>query len=92
MDIALISIVQCYDHTHIVGSLRGGGDTRFCLLIDLMGVWGISLPLLIIFGLLLRIPIQYTYLVLGVEQIVKAIIIVRRLKSGRWIKNLVKDL
>lgn len=91
-DIALISILQFYNHTHIVGSLRGGGDTRFCLFLDLLGVWGLSLPLLIICGLILKWPIQYTYLSLGVDQLVKVVIITRRLKSGKWIKNLVKDM
>lgn len=91
-DIAFISILRSYVHTNFIGSLRSGGDTRFCLIVDLIGVWGISLPLLIIFGLILKVPIEYTYITLGVEQIIKAIFISRRLKSGKWIRNLVKDM
>lgn len=92
VDIAVMALFQCYSHTNIVGTLRSGGDTRFCLAIDLLGVWGISLPLLAIFGLVLKIPIEYTYLTLVAEQIVKAILISRRIKSGKWISNLVRDM
>ncbi len=91
-DIAFISILRSYVHTGFIGSLRSGGDTRFCLIIDLAGVWGISLPLLIIFGLILKVPIEFTYMTLAVEQIIKTVLISKRLKSGKWIKNLVKDM
>lgn len=92
IDIGIVSAMQCYNHTNFIGSLRSGGDTKFCLIIDIVGVWGISLPLLILSGLVLRWPIQYTYLMLGVEQFVKIILISARLKSGKWISNLVKDM
>lgn len=92
VDIAIMAFFQCYNHTNIVGTLRSGGDTKFCLIIDLLGVWGISLPLLAIFGLVLKFPIEYTYLTLFVEQLVKTFVIRHRLKCGKWISNLVKDL
>lgn len=91
-DIGIMAMLQSYNHTNIVGTLRSGGDTRFCLKIDLAGVWLISLPLLVIFGLILKLPIEITYLTLIVEQLVKAVLISRRLKNGTWISNLVKDL
>lgn len=92
VDIGVICAMQCYNHTNFIGSLRSGGDTKFCLIIDIVGVWGISLPLLILTGLVLKWPIQYTYLMLGVEQLIKIILISHRLKSGKWISNLVKDM
>jgi len=92
VDIAIMAALQSYNHTNIVGTLRSGGDTRFCLVIDLMGVWLISLPLLAICGLLFKLPIEYTYFTLIAEQLVKAVLIFSRLKSGRWISNLVRDL
>jgi len=91
-DIAIMAILQCYNHTNIVGTLRSGGDTRFCLKIDLMGVWLISLPLLALTGLVFKLPIEITYLALFVEQLVKAFIIAKRLKSDIWISNLVRNL
>lgn len=92
MDIALISLIQFYGFTHIVGTMRSGGDTRFCMYMDIIGVWGISLPLLAFMGLILKLPIQYTYLALVTEHLVKTIVISYRLKSGKWIRNLVKDI
>lgn len=92
VDIAIMAMFQCYNHTNIVGTLRSGGDTRFCLLIDLAGVWAISLPLLALSGLVFKLPIEITYLALFVEQLVKSFFIASRLKSGKWISNLVNDL
>jgi Na+-driven multidrug efflux pump len=92
VDIAIMAMFQSYNHTNIVGTLRSGGDTRFCLLIDLAGVWAISLPLLAISGLVFKFPIEITYLALFVEQLVKSFFIANRLKSGKWISNLVNDL
>lgn len=91
-DISLMAVLQSYNHTNIVGTLRSGGDTKFCLKIDLMGVWVISLPLLVIFGLILKLPIEITYVTLAVEQIVKVVWISSRFRSGKWISNLVRDL
>ncbi len=91
-DIAIMAMLQSYNHTNIVGTLRSGGDTKFCLKIDLAGVWLISLPLLVIFGLIFKLPIEITYLTLAVEQIVKVVLISTRLKQGKWISNLVRDL
>lgn len=92
VDIAIMAFFQCYNHTNIVGSLRSGGDTKFCLIIDLFGVWGLSLPLLAICGLVLKMPIEYTYFTLIVEQLFKMVVIRRRLSNGKWISNLVRDM
>jgi putative MATE family efflux protein len=74
----------------IVGILRPGGDTRFGLALDLISLWFIGVPLSLIAGLLLHLPVYLVYLVVNAEELVKFIIGLRRVGSRRWINNLVR--
>ncbi|MBE7030579.1 MAG: MATE family efflux transporter [Ruminococcaceae bacterium] len=90
--IAVIMILRNYNHTHIVGTLRSGGDTRFCLLLDGVVVWAISLPLVWMAGLWWRLPIGVVYTMFFAEETVKIFLIHHRLKKGNWVNNLVENL
>lgn len=72
----------------MVGVFRGGGDTRFALLVDLLGVWGVGVPLTFLTGLVLRWPVGVVFFISGSEEIVKAVVGVIRTHSGRWLNDL----
>lgn len=74
----------------IVGILRAGGDTRFGMGLDLISLWAIGVPLSIIGGLVLHLPVHWVYLLVNTEELVKFIIGIQRVKSRRWIINLVR--
>ena len=76
---------------NIVGVLRSGGDTVFCFWTDFAGVWLIGVPLTAISGLLLGCPIEIVYPLSLCEEFVKSFIIIRRLKKGGWITDLVNE-
>lgn len=69
------------------GVLRGGGDTRFLLAADMSTMWLIAVPLGALGGLVFHLPAFYTYLFLYSDQIIKAVLCVFRLHSGKWIKK-----
>lgn len=75
----------------IVGILRSGGDTRFGLVLDISSLWGIGVPLALITGLWLRLPVHLVYLIANAEELVKFSIAIRRVASRRWINNLVRS-
>lgn len=75
----------------VVGILRAGGDTTYSMLTELAGVWGIGVPLAFIGALVFKLPIYYLYLLVGLEEAVKAIIGYYRIRSNKWIKRLVED-
>ena len=72
----------------IVGVFRGGGDTRFALLVDLIGVWGFGVPLTFLTGLVLKWPVGVVFFISGSEEIAKAVVGIIRTRSGRWINDL----
>ncbi len=74
----------------IVGVLRAGGDTRFCMYLDAGSVWLVGVPLALICGLVLRLPVHVVYLVIVSEELVKYIIGLWRFRSRRWVNNLVQ--
>lgn len=76
----------------MAGVLRSGGDTKFSLWLDLAGVWCIALPLGALFGLVLHCNIIIVHAAMLSEEIVKAVLITRRVFKGKWVKNLVHNL
>ncbi|HAL15555.1 MAG TPA: MATE family efflux transporter [Anaerolineaceae bacterium] len=76
----------------IVGILRPGGDTRFGLALDLISLWFIGVPLALITGLWLKLPVYWVYLIVNAEELIKFGIGLRRVGSRCWINNLVRPV
>lgn len=79
--------LRSFNSVQIVGVLRGGGDVNTATLIDLLPLWVVALPLAALAGLVLRLDILWVYLALASEQLVKAIMGMLRIRSGRWVKD-----
>lgn len=76
----------------IVGTLRSGGDVVFSGIVDVVFLWFVSVPLSFVCALLLGWPVQYVYLVTRIEELLKLSIGFWRLRSGKWIRNLVQEI
>jgi len=82
---------KVFNYTNVVGILRSGGDTTFCLLLDTGGVWLIGIPMAFVGGLVLKLPIYVVYALVHIEEVVKFIIGIPRLVSKKWINNLTAE-
>lgn len=67
------------------GVLRGGGDTRFLMVADILFLWLVSVPLGWVGGLVLHWPAWAAMLCLRADYIIKSFWCLSRLKSGKWI-------
>lgn len=76
---------------YIVGVLRGAGDSTFNLAVDLSTLWLISVPLGILAGLVLQLPVPFVYLFFKMDEPAKVIFCLLRLKSGKWIRNVTRE-
>ena len=74
----------------IVGIFRPGGDATYSMGLDLLPLWLVGVPLSVFAALVLKLPFQYVFLATRCEDLVKLVFSLRRLKSGRWVHNLVK--
>lgn len=86
--ISIIILFQASNYIMTKGTLRGGGDTRVLLVADNLFLWVASIPLGIIAGFVLHLPAFWIYLFLKIDNIIKAIWCVFRLRSGKWIKKI----
>lgn len=68
------------------GVLRGGGDTRFLMVADILFLWAVSIPLGALAGLVWHLPPFWIYVCLKLDQIIKAFWCITRLHSRKWIK------
>lgn len=70
------------------GVLRGGGDTRFLMVADVLFLWVASIPLGYLTGVVLHLPAFWVYCFLKIDEIIKCFWCVWRFQSGRWIKKI----
>ena len=73
----------------IIGILRSGGDTKYTMMLDVIGVWVIGVPLAILGGLVLKLDIYIVYGMIMTEEIFKCILGYKRVASKKWLKTLV---
>ena len=73
----------------IVGVLRNGGDTRFCLIADAATVWFVGVPMAFLGSAVLSLPIYVTFAMVYMEEVVKLFVTVPRVLNNKWIKTLI---
>ncbi|MGF1721077.1 MATE family efflux transporter [Vibrio kyushuensis] len=75
----------------INGILRAGGDVKFCLYQDLVAQWLIGIPFAAIAALWLGWEPQWIYVLFLTEEVVKWFGSLRRVKSKKWMNNLIEN-
>ena len=77
-----------FNFINIVGVLRSGGDTRFCLFADVTAVWLIGVPMAFFGGLYLKLPIHLVYAMVCLEEVYKSVVCFFRYRQKKWLRNL----
>ena len=80
--------LRALDITNILGLLRAGGDTRVAAILDIFPTWCFSIPLTILFGLVLDAPLFLVCISSQLENVVKFPVSILRLRSRKWINNI----
>lgn len=87
--IAIGMTLKTFNYATIVGILRSGGDTKFCLYTDLGTVWLVGVPMAFFGAIVLGMPIHLILLMSYGEEVSKAIVSGLRVKSNKWANTLV---
>ena len=77
--------------TLIAGVFRAGGDTRFGLICDTIDMWCYAVPLGFIAAFVFRLPVLAVYFLLCTDEFVKWPWVIKRYRSGRWLRNITRD-
>ena len=75
-----------------VGVLRSGGDTKFCLYLELCGIWLIGVPLAFTGAFIWELPVYWVYGLVFLEEVLRLVIGFKRIHSKKWINNLVESI
>ena len=75
----------------IVAILRSGGDTKAALFLDVTSVWLIGIPMAVLGGMILGLPIYLVYAMIMIEEIYKLILGFLRYRKKKWLRNIVAE-
>ncbi len=84
--ISFMVIFQATQSMLTKGVLRGGGDTRFLMVADILFMWLASLPLGYLAGFVWHLSPFWIYLLLKIDYLIKTVICLFRLRSKKWIR------
>lgn len=87
---ALYNTPKMMSYVHICGILRAGGDTRFCMACDVIGIWCIAIPLAFLGAAVWKLPLPLVVALSFSDEIVKALITLWRFHSKKWIHILIQ--
>lgn len=85
---SLMVVFTAMNHILTKGALRGGGDTKALLVADNIFLWVVSIPLGILAGFVFPASAFWIYICIKMDNPLKTIWCVMRLKSKKWIKKI----
>ena len=88
---AVVTIFASMAATSLMGVLRGGGDTRFVLILDGLVLWCVSIAMGAIAGLYLQLPVWIVYIVMKLDEPIKVFFVMRRFKGKKWIHDVTRE-
>ncbi|MBP1756653.1 MAG: hypothetical protein H6Q59_3051, partial [Firmicutes bacterium] len=88
---ALYTPIRMLNCLIIVAILRSGGDTKAALFLDVSSVWLIGIPMAVLGGLILHLPIYIVYAMITMEEVYKLVFGYLRYRKKKWLKNIVAD-
>lgn len=88
---SLLAIFACYlwvkvsNMVMLGGVLRSGGKTRYTLILDLIGTWGIGIPLGFLCAFVFKWNILMVYTAINIEEVIRLTLGLIKVKSKDWI-------
>ena len=81
---------MAYEMPTLTGIVRGGGDTRFVLINDLISIWCIVLPVSFLAAFVFHWPPVVVVICLNADQVFKCAAAAIRANRYRWVRKLTK--
>jgi len=84
--IAVTMPFNCVSNVLTKGILRGGGDTKFLMIADVIFLWVASLPLGILAGFVFGLSPFWIANFLRIDMVIRSVWCIHRMYSGKWIR------
>lgn len=82
---------MCYQMPVNAGIIKGGGDTKYVMIMDLISIWGIVIPLSFLVAFVLDAPPTAVVWCLNLDQLFKCVPAFIKVNFGNWCKKLTRD-
>lgn len=79
-----------YQMACLTGIVRGGGDTRFVMINDLLFMWGLVLPCSALAAFVCNAPPLWVFVILKSDQVLKCAVAVFKVNSYNWVRTLTR--
>lgn len=89
---AAFTFSKTFNLMMIVGILRGGGDTKYALYVEVAAVWLVGVPLAFAGAVWLQAGVIVTVALLMLEEVLKSLLTFRRYMSQKWLNNVIHEL
>lgn len=88
---AYYCIGKSYNSTLVGGIFCSGGDTRFGLICDTVGMWFVILPAAWVCAFWLKLDPIIVFFVLSLDEFVKMPFVAAHFRKYKWLKNLTRN-
>ena len=75
----------------ICGCFRGGGDSRFGMIIDSVFMWLVAVPLTFLAAYVLKLPPIWVYFIMTLDEFEKMPAVFIHYFRGKWLTNITRD-
>lgn len=89
--LAAVCVGMSYQMPTNAGIIRGGGDTRFCMILDFVSTWVIVIPLSFLMAFVVKASPVTVVWCLNADQIFKGLPAFLKCNYGHWAKKLTRD-
>lgn len=88
--LSFVMVGMSYQMPVSMGIIRGGGDARFTMIMNLVSTWAIVMPLSFMSAFWWKWPVVAVVIMIQSDQIFKCLPTFIRLRSYKWIKKLTR--
>lgn len=87
---SVVLFTMSYQMPVNTGIIRGGGDTRFAMVLDLISIWGIVIPVSLLAAFVWKLSPIVVIICLNADQCFKCVPAFIRVNSYRWVRQLTR--
>ena len=87
---SVVLFTMSYQMPVNTGIIRGGGDTRFAMILDLVSIWGIVMPVSLLCAFVWKLSPIVVIIALNSDQVFKCIPACIRVNSYKWVRKLTR--
>lgn len=85
---SVVMVGMSYQMPVSVGILQGGGDTKFCMYLNMISTWVIVMPLSFLAAFVWKLPVEWVVVAVQSDQLFKCIPVFLRFRGYRWMHKL----